>query len=273
MKKGRTSFVRTKQAALLFGFLLAVMVSLGWRFMGGPPTILFLGDSNTESRWFAEELHAIFTERVGEASPRLILRGRGGETLSGLSEAQFPGDRPDVFQRLSRELRRWRPTWVVGWYGMNDGLFQPFDQERFLMFQDGLNRFADTILASGAQLILLTPPLFARPGRDMPNDPQSRRRQVETDHSHARTKLAAEPARYGYFSPYMYYDDVLTIYADWMKEMGEREKVWVLDIRTPLMENLDKAYDLEDRVHPNRVGHRIIAETFLNAWKEISDGR
>lgn len=233
-------------------------------------TVLFLGDSNTQAEFFVADIAAAL-EITGRA-PRLVVRGVGGETVSGLIEAQFPGPRPVVFDRLARELRRWRPDWVVIWYGMNDGLFQPFDAARFDAFLQGMDRLADEVLASGAKLIVMTPPPFARPGRELPGTASGRRSFVEEAHAGARAKLAAEPTRYGYYSPYEDYDSVLAVYADAIQAMAGRDKVWVVDVRTALQAKLDEAYG-EDPVHPNRAGHKRVAEAFLKTWETIRDGR
>ena len=65
-----------------------------------------------------------------------------------------------MHERLQRALDKARPDVVVACYGMNDGIYYPFDEQRFAAYQDGINRLIEKVQASGARLILMTPPPF-----------------------------------------------------------------------------------------------------------------
>ncbi|MEI2725571.1 MAG: hypothetical protein V9H26_19255 [Verrucomicrobiota bacterium] len=48
---------------------------------------------------------------------------------------QFP--RPDLHERLGRVLEKTKPDQVVACYGMNDGIYLPFSEERFAEVSSG----------------------------------------------------------------------------------------------------------------------------------------
>ena len=63
-------------------------------------------------------------------SARVIDMALPSETVSGLSEnghagGKFP--RPDLLERLDQVLRISRPDVVIACYGMNCGIYQPFN--------------------------------------------------------------------------------------------------------------------------------------------------
>ena len=246
-----------------------------------PGTLLFLGDSITEAEFFVREFEAAWNRDAGHRAIRAIPRGRGSESVTGLTEAQFTGVRPNIFDRLDFELKRFDPDWVVVCYGMNCGLFQPFRETAYDAYQTGMTRLVETARAAGAKVVVLTPPPFARPGAvsGYPADLDERETAVRTAHAQGRAKAEQDPARYGYFSPYLYYDDVLALYSGWLTNLAQPGAVWVVDLRAPLLAALETAYDEDDPVHPNREGHRIMAETLLREWREmdrrrkIEDGR
>lgn len=246
-----------------------------------PGTLLFLGDSITEAEFFVREFEAAWNRDAGHRAIRAIPRGRGSESVTGLTEAQFTGVRPNIFDRLDFELKRFDPDWVVVCYGMNGGLFQPYCESAYDAYQTGMTRLVETARAAGAKVVVLTPPPFARPGAvsGYPADLDERETAVRTAHAEGRAKAEHDPARYGYFSPYLYYDDVLALYSGWLTNLAQPGAVWVVDLRAPLLAALETAYDEDDPVHPNREGHRIMAETLLREWREmdrrrkIEDGR
>lgn len=255
---------------VLAGFALCITTELVACKQAGP-TIVFLGDSITEAGYFVEGIHAGWHSDSRVAPKQVVTLGLSGETVSGLSEPQYPGVRPVVFARLDAVLQQYHPEWVVVCYGMNCGVFHPFARSRFEAFQCGMQRLIEKVKQAGARLVILIPPPFAKPGR-IPSDadsPEARIAWVGQAHAEARCREESDPRRYGYYAPYAFYDEVLAVYSDWLSTLADREHVWVVDLRTPLLERRSEAYG-DDPVHPNRQGHRIMAETFLKAWPEIA---
>ena len=86
-------------------------------------------------------IDAYFVTRFPRRKIEFLNLGLPSETVSGLSEpghagGQFP--RPDLHERLERVLEKTRPELVIACYGMNDGIYLPFDAERFRKFTNGL---------------------------------------------------------------------------------------------------------------------------------------
>src|SRR5690349_8417029 len=136
-------------------------------FLRDGQRVLFLGDSNTYAGHYVSYLDAYLRTRFPGQKFELINLGLPSETVSGLSEPDHPYPRPDVHERLDRALARTKPDVVVACYGMNDGIYYPFSEERFRKYQDGMRRLIDRVKASGAAVVLMTtPPFDPQPVRD-----------------------------------------------------------------------------------------------------------
>ena len=217
--------------------------------------ILFLGDSNTHAGGFVAYLEAHLRAQGVSPLPELLNVGLSSETCSGLTEPDHPFPRPDVHERLDRALAKAKPDVVVACYGMNDGIYYPYSEDRFQAYRTGIQKLIEKVHASGAKLILMTPPTF---------DPEP-----------LRAKGALKPLgekEYGYKSMFENYDDVLEKYSAWLLTQKEMVEM-VIDLHTPLKEHTlaqrktNPAYTLApDGVHFNDEGHRIVAATILKAW-------
>ncbi len=217
--------------------------------------IVFLGDSITYSGQYIEYVDAVLAARFPNQHFELINLGLPSETVSGLSEPGHAGGafpRPDLHERLDRVLAKTKPDMVVACYGMNDGIYFPFSEERFAKYRKGMTWLAGKVKAAEAKLLILTPPVFdAEPIR-------------------ADTLPAGLDV---YPKPYAGYDDVLDRYSEWL--LDQRSKGWrVEDVHGPMRRHLDSkrraqpAYRLaDDGVHPNDTGHRLIAGAVLKAWR------
>ena len=77
-----------------------------------------------------------------------------------------------------------------------------------------------------------------------------------------------DPNKFGYKTPYAYYDEVMARYSKWLLTLKGRKDLWVVDLRTPMLARAKETHG-GDPIHPNGVGHTIMAEAFLQAWPEI----
>ena len=93
--------------------------------------ILFLGDSITNSGYYVADIECQLRLQGLKDVPELINLGLSSETCSGLSEPAHPFPRPDVHERLQRALTMIQPDVVGACYGLIDGSYHPFDQDRF----------------------------------------------------------------------------------------------------------------------------------------------
>lgn len=238
-----------------------------------PPTILFLGDSITAAGGYVRIIAAELAKQNPGAPPRVINKGRSSETVSDLSEAYHPGRRPCLFARLDAELAQAKPTWVVACYGINDGIYHPFSEKRLAAYQTGIEKLITKVNASGARLILLTAPPYAKPGPAFPEgtDAAAREKLLARANAEAEAEAEKDPNKFGYRTPYAYYDEVMNRHAQWLLSLNEAKdkKVTVVDLRTPMLARSKETHG-RDPIHPNAVGHAIMAEAFLKQWPAIA---
>jgi lysophospholipase L1-like esterase len=220
--------------------------------------VVFLGDSITHAGHFIAYLDGYLTTRVPDQKIELLNLGLPSETVTGLSEPDHPFPRPDVHERLDRVLAKTRPDVLVACYGINDGIYYPFSEERFAKYQEGIRRLIDRGTKAGARVMLVTPPPFdPRPVKDK--------------------LLPKSAAKFSWLRPYEGYDDVLKRYAEWLLSLRSQGLV-VVDSHTAVSRHLaavratDPDYRLaDDGVHMGRTGHWPIAQEILRAWNALAD--
>ena len=217
--------------------------------------IVFLGDSITHGGAYVAWIDTQLRLQNANPRPEIINLGLSSETVSGLSEPVHPFPRPDLAERIDRVLAKSKPDVVVACYGVNDGIYYPFDEKRFQAYKDGVNRLIEKVHGAGAKLVLLSPPPF--------------------DHVPLRAKGKLKPAgepEYGYTAMYENYDEVLEKYTKWLLEQKPRVDM-VVDLRTPMVEyaaaqrkNNPEFALAPDGIHPTAEGHRLMGDIVLKAW-------
>jgi lysophospholipase L1-like esterase len=226
-----------------------------------PNKILFMGDSITHAGHYVAWIEAqLRTNQKKGPYSELINLGLPSETCSGLSEPDHPFPRPDVHERLERALEKIKPDVVFACYGMNDGIYYPFSEERFEAYKKGIAEIIRKVDKSGAKLILMTPPAF---------DPLPLKKAGKL------RPLGAE--KYAWFAIYEGYDDVLKKYSDWL--LTQRDKAFVIDLHTPVTKYVEAKRKKDpdftmspDGVHVNNEGHVVLAKAILTAAKEDFGG-
>ena len=198
--------------------------------------ILFLGNSITYSGQYISYIEAYLTLQHPERKLEFINMGLPSETVSGLSEpnhAQGKFPRPDLKERLHRILSKVKPDLVFANYGINDGIYLPFDDERFQKFKDGILWMHNEVVKTGADIIHLTPTVY--------------------DGIDANV-----------------YDNVMNIYSDWLISRRNTANWKIIDIHDPMKRQLQeqrlqnpKFTFAADGVHPNKNGHGVIARQVL----------
>ncbi len=196
--------------------------------------ILFLGDSITQAGTYVSFTSYYLQRLHPEQKFDIYPLGLSSETVSGLSEKGHAGGRfprPSLFERLDRVLTKVKPEVVFACYGMNCGIYQPLDDERFGAFKAGVKRLIAESKKSGVeQIYLVTPPIYD-----------------------ATTKE-------GEFN----YDSVLTAYAAWEMAIKD-EGVKVIDLHSAMRKARDARKEVfsRDRVHPGKEGHLLMATAIL----------
>jgi len=198
--------------------------------------VVFLGDSITQSAGYVTFITYYLEKLHPKKDFDLLGLGLASETLSGLSEEGHAGGkfpRPCLFERLGRLLERAKPDVVFACYGMNDGIYQPLDTDRFAAFKKGVTRLIDQCKAAGVkEVYLVTPPIYDFTPKDKEFN----------------------------------YEAVLTEYAKWETEL-KIPGVRVIDLHTAMRKARDARNEpfSKDRVHPGDDGHLLMARTILTA--------
>jgi lysophospholipase L1-like esterase len=215
-------------------FILISFFSQAQIFQGKSQRVLFIGNSITYAGGYVQIIEAYQFANFPQQSIEIYNLGLPSETVSGLSEEGHAGGRfprPDLHERLARVIDQLKPNVVFATYGMNDGIYQPFDEKRFQKFKDGIHWLHKQVEASGATIIHITPSLYEDP-RDKNN-----------------------------------YEEVLDTYSKWLSS----QKNWqVIDTHLAL-KNYHKQQRKKDPnfkfspdgVHPGQEGHFLIAKEIL----------
>lgn len=203
--------------------------------------VLFLGNSITYAGQYINYVETYFRLKHPESSIEWINLGLPSETVSGLSEEGHAGGafpRPDLHERLSRIFEQLKPDLVFANYGMNDGIYQPLDEDRFQKYKDGINWLHQSILGIGADAILMTPPIY---------DPEKGNA----------------------------YANVLDNYSDWLLSKQYTDNWIVIDLHWPMRKYLEEKraldpsyYLAKDGVHPGSTGHWLMAKEILTSLGE-----
>ena len=216
--------------------------------------VVILGDSITYDGKWVDFLETWLRLAYPDSSAEIINLGLPSETASGLSEAGHAGGsfpRPDLNERLDRVLRKTHPDLILACYGMNDGIYFPFSEDRLKAFQEGIQRLHEKAAHEGIRVIHLTPPIFdpvPLVGRTLP------------------------AGRDAYPQPYEGYNQVLDQYSTWL--VGRRSQGWqVVDVHSSMNHFVaehrakdDKFTVSPDGVHPNEQGHWLIAREVLREF-------
>ncbi len=241
-----------KRFALSIILIFTLPFTYGQGIAPGVKRILFLGNSITWAGNYVIDIEAYLRVQYPQRVFEFINAGLSSETVSGLSEPGHAGGsfpRPDLHERLTRVLQQTKPDLVFACYGMNDGIYMPFDNKRFQQFKDGINWLHNEVMITGARIIHLTPPYY--------------------------DELKGKSTGYA---------EVLDRYADWLLSSKHAFGWEVVDIHYPMKKYLmahrkvDKNFNLEgfalaqDGVHPGEVGHWIIARQVLThlGFKEVA---
>ncbi|MCU7552867.1 SGNH/GDSL hydrolase family protein [Chitinophagaceae bacterium LB-8] len=129
---------------------------------GNVKRIVFIGNSITYAGYYTSCIDAYLRLQYPEKHVEIINLGLPSETVSGLSESNHAGGkfpRPDLHERLDRILKI-KPDLVFACYGMNDGIYQPFDNDRFQKFCEGMSWMHEQVTQSGASIIHITSPIY-----------------------------------------------------------------------------------------------------------------
>ncbi len=222
----------------------------------GVKRVVFLGDSITYSGQYIEFLETVLRLRYPAWDCEFLDLGLPSETTSGLSEPGHAGGafpRPDLHERLVRVLDQTKPDLIFACYGMNDGIYYPFGEERFAKYRDGIEFVRNESKKRGIKVIHLTPPVFDSlplKGHTLPAGKEE------------------------YRQPYEGYNDTLARYSAWL--VSKRKDGWdVVDVHSHQARYLATKRETSpmfvlarDGVHIGPEGHWLITIDLLKHWGE-----
>jgi lysophospholipase L1-like esterase len=197
--------------------------------------VVVLGDSITQNGAYVSFISYYLDRLYPQKNFDIYSLGLSSETVSGLSELghiKHGFARPCLFERFDRLLEKVKPEVLIACYGMNCGIYQPLDAERFQAFKDGITNLIQRGQSAGVKtVILITPPIY----------------DVKKD------------------DPKPTYDDVLAAYGQWEQTLKLKD-VMVIDLHTEMRKARNDNPETvisPDRVHPGEAGHLLMARTIL----------
>lgn len=216
--------------------------------------IVFIGDSITDGGTYPSIVEA-FAIAGGILEYDFINLGVSSENTSGLTEEGHPFPRPNILNRIDRITSLVEGEWATVMYGENDGIYQPFSQERFELYKKGITEVVEKLHKAGFKVALITPTPF---------DPVSFTGSLSCEEQVPFGSVCAD------------YDKVMEIYANWILSCGLADKV--IDVRTPLKAYLDLRrkdrpnFKTGDGIHQGEEGNYIIASQVLKSLFGIDIG-
>jgi lysophospholipase L1-like esterase len=166
--------------------------------------VVFYGDSITNQRRYTTFVETYVVTRFPRLDVWFVHSGWAGDRVTG-------GDAGPIDLRLQRDVITSKPTVVTIMLGMNDGSYQPWNDDIFRKYSTGYQHIIDFIKSAvpGVRVTVIEP---------SPYDDVTR------------------PANIGDG-----YNAVLVRYGQFVKELGEREHLSVADLNGPVVALLEAA--------------------------------
>lgn len=217
-------------------------------FLHNGDTVVFYGDSITEQQMYARDIETFTLARYPKLHVKFINSGWGGDTVWG-------GSGGGIELRLQRDVLNYKPSVVTIFLGMNDARYSPFDAQRMQDYGAALTHIIDELQQKlpGVRLTLLTPSMFDYAAKDRPAPPAN--------------------GKFSFGNPAPDYNQTLIRYGDLVKRIGAVRHIPIVDLNAPMVvateaaRRTDPKFALSsDGVHPNEVGHLIMAAAVLKTW-------
>ncbi|MCA8992015.1 MAG: SGNH/GDSL hydrolase family protein [Planctomycetaceae bacterium] len=198
-------------------------------------SIVFLGDSITHQRLYTQYVEDYFYTRYPHMRLKLHNAGVGGAKAW------------DALERFDDDVAAYNPKYVTILLGMNDGRYQPFNQEIWDTYRTDMTKLLERLDGIGAKPIPMTPTMFdARAARLFP------RKGRDGDNV-------------------ALYNSVLTYYGTWLREVAVERGDGFVDMWGPLnnitleQRKQDPAFTMiKDAVHPGPDGQLVMATAIIN---------
>lgn len=239
----RREFAVTSSLGIIGSFLFGCTKGIKFPFKKDQ-VIACLGDSVTYGgkNGYVEMLQIMADEKRPDLNLKFLNWGKSSETVTGLTEVGHPGPRPYLFERLDELLDSTTIDVVLFCYGINCGIYGKPSEALFNKYKIGVYSFLEKVKQKGISAILLTPPPLT----------------LDTAPIAINTNT-----EYTWLNPYPNYDkEVLEEFKRIILNMDHDVILTSIDIHQTLLLNQAECYD-NDPIHPNSVGHRLIATTVI----------
>jgi len=209
-------------------------------------SIVFLGDSITHQCLYTQYVEDYFYTRFPKMRLKFHNSGVGGAKAW------------DALERFDRDVADYKPKYVTVLLGMNDGRYQPFNQEIFDTYHTDMTKLIGRLKEIGTTPILMTPTMFdSRAARN-----------GKRKHDSGKLEL---------------YNSVLAYYGTWLRDVAVESGFGFVDMYGPLNNitlqerkaNADFTI-IRDSVHPDAPGQVVMAFAILNDMglkKQVSNIR
>lgn len=203
-------------------------------------TVVFLGDSITHQCLYTQYIEDFFYTRYPDRRIRFHNAGVSGDKAG------------DALARFEDDVAAFEPDFVTVLLGMNDGQYEPFSEETFSTYRDGMTEIADRINELGAQAIALSPTMF--------------------DHHQLALRKKDPEFRFGDREFFGEYNSLMGYYSGWLRESASQRQMpfvnfWgALNDFTSAARLTEPDFTLvEDAIHPGAAGQFIMAFEILSA--------
>ncbi len=207
-------------------------------YLNNGDRVVFFGDSITDQRLYTVFVETYVVTRFPTLDVTFVHSGWGGDRVTG-------GAGGSLDRRLNRDVLTYKPTVVTVMLGMNDGRVRAFDEEVFGVYTAGMQDIVKKLRQAlpRVRLTLIQP---------SPYDDVTRPPLFEGG-----------------------YNAVLLRYAQFVKELSQKQGLDTADLNAPVVAALQTANAanpelarriINDRVHPGPGGHLVMAAALLKAW-------
>ena len=198
-------------------------------------SIVFLGDSITHQCLYTQYVENYFYTRMPHLRLKVHNAGVGGARAW------------DALQRFDEDVASYKPKYVTILLGMNDGTYQPYNEEVFQTYRQDMNKIMEKLEAINAKAIVMTPTMF---------DSRAARMRARRPRSAEMLEL---------------YNSVLSFYGSWLQEQATEKGLGYVDMFGPLnnltIQERKKQPDftmIRDAIHPDAPGQVVMATAIVS---------
>ena len=207
-------------------------------FLHDGDTVVFYGDSITEQRYYTQWVETYVATRFPHMHIHFFSVGNGGDTVRG-------GSAGPIDLRLTRDVLPLHPTVMVIMLGMNDGGYGPLSEKTESAYRTGYEHILTTVHQAlpKVRFCLLGP---------SPYDEVTRPPKFEGG-----------------------YNPTLIHFGQIDRELAEEHKGIFIDLNAPFVAALQRGVSVDplatelllpDRVHPEQLIQRVMAEAIVKGW-------